>query len=305
MTHSNASPPRTASRIPLALVVTADDFGIGVETSRGIIRAHKQGPVTATSLMTITGEHVRSSVGLLAEAPDLDVGLHVVLTNCGHPPLVAGPSSGLVGRDRHFLSNGQLWRNAFTGRLNRAAVAEEIAAQAELFHQLLGRRPMFVDGHHHAHQLPIIRDALLEVIQQGLLPRVTRTTIESPKMIRRVPSAVVKRLAANFLGRRASPIFRSHGFFTNDYYFGMLSPHLLQQNFPWQPFLDHFPNSGVIEWVVHPGMLDDSLIGRDDYRAGRVKELESLTNPQGIKSWEHLRQNLTRKSLLRNEVIGC
>jgi chitin disaccharide deacetylase len=286
-------------------VVTADDFGIGVETSRGIIRAHKQGPVTATSLMTITGEHVRASVGLLADVPDLDVGLHVVLTNCGHPPLLAGPSSGLVGRDRHFLSNGQLWRNAFTGRLNRAAVADEIAAQAELFHQLLGRRPVFVDGHHHAHQLPIIRDALLEVIRQGLLPQVTRTTVEAPKMIRRVPSAVAKRVAADFLGHRAAPIFQSHGLLINDYYFGMLGQRLLQQDFPWQPFLNHLPNSGMIEWVVHPGMADDSLIGRDDYRAGRVKELESLTNPQGIKAWEHLRQNLTRKSLMRNEMIGC
>jgi chitin disaccharide deacetylase len=305
MTHSIASPPRTAHRIPLALVVTADDFGIGVDTSRGIIRAHRQGPVTATSLMTITGEHVRASVGLLADAPDLDVGLHVVVTDCGHSPLVAKPSSGLAGRDGRFFSNGQLWQKSFVGKLNQSAVAEEIAAQAELFHRLLGKPPAFVDGHHHAHQLPIIRDALLEVIQQGPLPPVTRITIEVPKMIWRVPSAVVKRLAADFLGRRASPIFRSHGLFSNDYYFGMLGQRLHQQDFPWQGFLDHLPNSGVIEWVVHPGMADDSLIGRDDYRAGRVKELESLTNPQGIKAWEHLRQNLTRKSLLRNKMIGC
>ncbi|MGD0540483.1 MAG: ChbG/HpnK family deacetylase [Tepidisphaeraceae bacterium] len=294
----------TAPRIPLALVVTADDFGLGVATSQGILRAHRQGPVTATSLMTITGEHVRASVGLLADAPDLDVGLHVVLTECGHRPLVAGQSSGLVGRDGRFVSNGRLWRRAFGRRLNQAAVAEEIAAQAELFHRLLDRRPAFVDGHHHAHQLPIIRDALLDVIRQGLLPPVTRITAEAPQMIRRVPSARVRRLAADFLGRRAAPIFRRNGLFANDYFFGMLAPRLLQQDFPWQGFLNHLPVSGVVEWVVHPGMADDTLIGRDDYRTGRVKELESLTHLQGVEAWKHLSQNLARKSILASLAIG-
>jgi len=304
MIQSNAPPSQTAPRIPFALVVTADDFGIGVDTSRGIIRAHRHGPVTATSLMAITGEHVRASVGLLADAPDLDVGLHVVLTDCGHPPLVAGRSSGLVGRDGRFLSNGRLWRKAFSGRLNQAAVAEEIAAQAELFRQLLGRPPAFVDGHHHAHQLPIIRDALLDVIRQSLLPPVTRITVEAPKMIRRVASARARRVAADFLGRRAAPTFRRNGLFANDYFFGMLAPRLLRLDFPWRAFLNHLPDSGVIEWVVHPGMADESLIGRDDYRTARVKELESLTNPQGVEAWKHLRPNLTSKSLLRNAAAG-
>jgi chitin disaccharide deacetylase len=298
MTQSNASPPQTAPRTSLALVVTADDFGIGVATSRGIIHAHRHGPVTATSLMTNTGRHVRESVALLADAPDLDVGLHVVLTDCGDPPLAAGKSSGLLGRDGRFLSNGQLWRKAFTGRLNQSAIAEEIVAQAELFHQLLGRRPAFVDGHHHAHQLPIIRDALLDVIWQGLLPPITRITREAPKMIRRVPSARAKRVAADFLGRRAAPTFRRHGLFANDYFFGMLDPRLLQQDFPWQRYLNNLPESGVIEWVVHPGMADDTLTGRDRYRVGRIRELQCLTSPTGVEAWKHLRGNLARKSLL-------
>ena len=39
----------------LALIVTADDFGLGPATSEGIIRAHLEGPVTATSMMVVTG----------------------------------------------------------------------------------------------------------------------------------------------------------------------------------------------------------------------------------------------------------
>ncbi len=101
------------------MVVTADDFGIGLKTSQGIIQAHLRGPVTATSLMSITGDHVRSSIPLLADAPNLDVGLHVVLTSCGEKAVVARESSGLVDKDGYFFSNGKLWIKALTGRLNR------------------------------------------------------------------------------------------------------------------------------------------------------------------------------------------
>jgi chitin disaccharide deacetylase len=295
---SIASPPDAKS--PLALIVTADDFGIGLDTSRGIIQAHRHGPVTATSLMSITADHARASVALLADAPDMDVGLHLVFTDCGHPPLAARRSSGLVRRDGRFHSNGRLWRNTFLGMLSRSAVADEIVAQAEMFRRLLGRPPVYVDAHHHAHQLPIIRDALVGVIAQGLLPPLTRLTVEAPGMIRRVSAVRAKRLAANFLGRRAAVLFGQQGLRANEFYFGMLPPRFGLREFPWQEYLNHLPNFGVIEWIVHPGLADETLFGRDDYVAQRISELESLTNPQGVKAWEHLRPFLSRKSLLLN-----
>src|SRR5687767_6454773 len=73
------------SRAPVNLIVTADDFGIGLETSRGIIRAHLDGPVTSASLMTVTADHAARSVPLLAEAPRLEVGLHLVLSGSCRP----------------------------------------------------------------------------------------------------------------------------------------------------------------------------------------------------------------------------
>jgi len=279
---------------PFSLIVTADDFGIGRRTSEGIIQAHLHGPVTATSLMSITGDHVRASVPLLADAPNLDVGLHIVLTRCGEKPVIARASSGLVDHDGYFITNGQLWIRALTGRLNRVAIADEIAAQAELFHKLVGRAPDYVDSHHHAHQLPIVRDALLDVIAHDLLPPVTRVTIEPPGSIRRVPSVRTKRLAADFMGKRASKAFSLRWSWTNDTYFGMLSPRDLRRVFPWENYLKQLPKTGVVEWIVHPGLRDDTLQGRDSYCAERVKELEALCGS----AWEHLRPCLARKSVL-------
>jgi chitin disaccharide deacetylase len=280
---------------PFALIVTADDFGIGYETSRGIIQAHLNGPVTATSLMAITGDHVRASLPLLADAPNLDVGLHLALTNCGEKPLVAGRSSGLTDRQGFFLSNGRLWIRSLQHKLQRAAVAEEITAQAEMFYKLVGRIPDYVDCHHHAHQLPIIRDALTEVIAAGKLPSISRITRDPPGM---AGQSRLKRRAANFMGKAATKTFSAANIWTNDFYFGMLTDADLNKPFPWDRYLKAMPRTGVIEWVVHPGFADPTLAGRDDYRAQRLKELQAITNPDEISHWEKLRPFLTRKSVL-------
>jgi predicted glycoside hydrolase/deacetylase ChbG (UPF0249 family) len=275
--------------------VTADDFGIGRETSRGIIRAHLDGPVTATSMMVVTGDHARASLDLLEQAPRLEVGLHLVLTRCGHAPLKAKKNSGFTDRDGNFLHNGGLWRAAFTGRVSKAAVANELGAQAEQFASLTGRRPAYFDCHHHAHQLPVIRQAIVELVEQGVLPPIGRTTVEPPAVRRNVRGVAWKRRAANFIGRRAAKLFAGHHVFANEYFVGMLSEADLAKEFPWQNFLENLPPSGVIEWIVHPGLADETLAGRDDYRAARQSELTALTNPA---HWQHLRPVLSTKTRL-------
>lgn len=283
---------------PFAVVVTADDFGIGRLTSEGIIQSHLRGPVTATSLMTITGDHVLQSIPLLADAPNLDVGLHLVFTQCGHKPLTATHSSGLVRRDGYFHSNARLWLNSFAGILNKAAIIDEISAQADLFRTLLGRNPTHVDSHHHAHQLPTICEALVEVIATGLLPPITRTTIEPPQVSQNVPGVRLKRRAARFIGTHAAKLFAAHNLRHNDFFIGMLAPGDQSKDFPWQKFFDHLPPTGIVEWVVHPGLPDETLLGRDNYTAHRAAELHSLTQPPGKTAWQPIRPLLTRKSLL-------
>jgi len=292
------SPESSASA---ALVVTADDFGIGLATSRGIIQSHLKGPVTATSVMVVTGDHVRASVPLLADAPKLELGLHLVLTRCGEKPLVARQSSGLVDIHGEFWPNGQLWQRAFLKKLDREAVADEIAAQTEMFHKLFGKAPAYVDSHHHAHQLPIVRDALLEVMEHDLLPRISRITREVPGMMLRVGSVRKKRLAAHWLGGRAMAEFSKHWLWTNDYFFGMLSSRDLRRSFPWAKYVKNLPTSAAgktIEWIVHPGEADESLTGRDGYRLERVRELSALTDPTLAQQWEKLRPMLATKSQL-------
>lgn len=275
---------------PLTLVVNADDFGIGLATSRGIIDAHLNGPVTSTSLMVVTGDRARESVALLADAPALEVGLHLVFTGAAWRPLAATAKSGLLNRSGSFGGIGALWLRCCAGRASSSAAFDEIAAEADLFRKLTGRPAAFVDGHHHTHLLPPIRRAMLRAMREGIIPPITRLTIEPPNMLARVYSAVARRCGIDALGRLARPALRRQMVWSNDWYFGVLSDDALREPFPWSRFLRHLPPTGVVEWMVHPGRPDESLVGLDPYVAGRPRELAALTHAKLRDFWPRVRR---------------
>lgn len=260
-------------------MITADDFGFGVATSAGIIHAHLHGPVGRTSMMVVTGDHAMASAQLLGEAPKLKVGLHLVFTDVGAAALAATRSSGFVHAQGRFLSIQQLYFRCVSGRIDSSAVFDEICAQAELFGKLVGTPPSHVDGHHHAHQFPVIRQAMLRAMSAGVLPRATRRTVEPPGMLASVPSCRPRRMILNVLGQSASADFRREGVWVNDHFFGVLGETDLKQENPWQGYLAALPRRGSVEWMVHPGFYDESLVGRDSYIKGRVLELAALTSP--------------------------
>jgi predicted glycoside hydrolase/deacetylase ChbG (UPF0249 family) len=248
-------------------------------TSAGIIHAHLHGPVNRTSMMVVTGDPAKASVQLLGEAPKLKLGLHLVFTDVGAGALAATRSSGLVNAQGRFLSIQQLYFRCMSGKVDSSGVFDEICAQAELFGKLVGSAPSHVDGHHHAHQFPVIRQAMLRAMKAGLLPRVTRRTVEPPRMVGAIPSCRARRVILNMLGRAASSDFRREGVCVNDHFFGLLGEMDLGRQNPWERYLAALPASGSVEWMVHPGFHDESLVGRDNYIKGRVLELAALTSP--------------------------
>lgn len=279
-----------------SLIVTADDFGFGPGVSRGIIQAHLHGPVTATSAMAICHESLNRCVPMLEEAPQLELGLHFVLTG-GLRPLTNLRGSGLVDRAGNLLGNDRLWVQAFSGKVNRRAVYQELCEQARMFTKIVGQPPAYVDAHHHAHQLPCVREALVQAMKQEVVPSITRLSIEPPWM-RKVGESRVRRTAANFIGQCCKPLFKHSNIQSNDYFFGMLSLRELSQPFPWYSQVGALRCASVVEWVVHPGEFDESIAGHDTYVKERAVELAALTDPALRVHWQRLRPFLTTKSHL-------
>jgi predicted glycoside hydrolase/deacetylase ChbG (UPF0249 family) len=265
-------------------VVTADDFGIGVETSYGIVDAAVRGPVTATSALVVA-DACEASLPILAEAPAMDLGLHIALTG-RFRPLAATRASGLVGRDGRFGRPGALLAACLAGRVSRAALADEIGAQAARLRQLSGRALVHFDGHHHAHEFPVVRDVVADLAVAGVLPAVTRVTVEPLAIRRRAHGERLRRQVIEWLGRGARACFAGRGLRANDTLFGTFVRAASGGVFPWAVHLAHLPNEGVVEWMVHPGRPDPALRDLDEYVEGRVAEWRALTATEHRPTWD-------------------
>lgn len=144
-----AKPPQ-AKRV----VVNADDFGFSGGITAGILRAHREGIVTSTTIAA-NMPAAAEAVGRLTEAPDLGVGVH--LNVCQGPPIspegaeLAG-ADGLMGRS----AVGLILACTARPRLLRAIEAEFDAQIRWVLAQ--GLRPTHLDSHRHVHAFsPIFR----------------------------------------------------------------------------------------------------------------------------------------------------
>jgi len=111
-----------------------------------------RGKLSATSVMVRRSAWLRGAPQLRRmPAACIEVGLHFDLTP---PPREGVSEPGLAG----------LLARAFTRTAPAAALQADIREQFMRFEDAMGRAPAFVDGHRHVHQLPVVRELLLDEI---------------------------------------------------------------------------------------------------------------------------------------------
>lgn len=223
------------------LIVNADDFGLSEGVSRGILRAHREGLVTSTTVLTSLPGHP----ALDAEAADaaaLGLGLHLNLT-WGAPlsPPAAVPS--LVGPDGRFVRDP----TAVAARARPDEVRREVEAQIEAFARRFGRAPTHLDSHHHVHRLGAVREVVVDVAAAAGLP-----------------------LRSQDPGLRDG--LRQRGIPTPDHFLGGDDP---APYWTLGRLLDALATLplGLTELMCHPGYFDEGLAYS---RYGRPREVELL-----------------------------
>jgi hopanoid biosynthesis associated protein HpnK len=144
----------------LRLILTADDLGLAPEVNEGIERAHRDGALTAASLMV--GERgFEEGVRVARANPGLAVGLHLTLTD-GVPVLPAARIPSLTGQDGRFRDDmAALGLLLALSREARAELAAEVAAQVERF-LATGLSCDHVNAHKHFHLHPHIAAAMIQ-----------------------------------------------------------------------------------------------------------------------------------------------
>jgi predicted glycoside hydrolase/deacetylase ChbG (UPF0249 family) len=124
------------------VIFNADDFGYGHAINRGVIEAHRDGVVTAATLV-VNGPAALEAARLAADNPRLSVGLHVNFTNEAEP---------------------------FIPFQDPAVCRSELRRQFDRFVELLGRLPAQIDSHQHVHRFRHARPIFQELAREHGLP---------------------------------------------------------------------------------------------------------------------------------------
>lgn len=115
----------------------------------GILHLAGLGRLSATSLL-VDGPSASQNLPALLTT-HLQVGLHLNLTESFGQPGLCLPLKSLI-------------QAAYLRRLPLGQVRDAICRQLDRFQDLTGRLPDYIDGHQHVHQLPGVRDQLLQAL---------------------------------------------------------------------------------------------------------------------------------------------
>lgn len=188
------------------LIVNADDFGLSLSISRGILEAHSSGIVTTTTVVP-NGPAFEESIRLLEDHPRLGIGVHLTLV--GEDPLLSDPEliPSLVDKNGYpYKGWKQFLAASAVGRIKQDEIRIELRAQMERMNAALngiGRRIDHLDSHQHLHLWPLVGDVMLDLAEEWNIKAVRLPRISLGLRRRHVLLAPGFNLLARRLASRA------------------------------------------------------------------------------------------------------
>ncbi len=143
------------------IILTADDFGCRSEINEAVEKTHREGALTAASLM-VNADATEDAVRRARSLPTLAVGLHLVLCH-GRASAPRDRIPDLV--DRHGNLTNRMLASSLAYRFSasqRHQLAHEIEAQFRRF-SATGLPLDHVNVHKHFHCHPTLLDLLLQI----------------------------------------------------------------------------------------------------------------------------------------------
>jgi chitin disaccharide deacetylase len=173
-------------------ILNADDYALNAGADAAILDLAGRGIVTSTSAMVLSPRW--KEAGRALAYCHIARGLHLDFTS----PFAS--SSFLE------LSITRAVLRAYCRLTGREAIRSRIEHQLNLYEEVLGEAPQFVDGHQHIHQLPGVRAELVAYLKQryGLQAQRIKIRFCKPARWRGLEAALVGATGANALKRLAS-----------------------------------------------------------------------------------------------------
>lgn len=282
----------------LEKIFNADDFGISKGVNAAIIKAHKEGILNSASLM-INQKYADEAVEAAKQMPDLQVGLHLNLTN-EYPAADKHKIPLLVGPDGK-LKNGfvnLLLLSVIKPRELQQQVEIEIRAQIEKYLHT-GLVLKHIDGHRHVHLIPVIFRVVRHLAAQYNIHRIrvmnenifytlkyNRQNIKQLGLPHLLDGSLVKYGLLRFLTW-------CNNYHTDVYFYTMLWTCKISRDLFQNVKIPH--GYRAVEVMIHPGMPEiDKQLPEDVWDENilspyRTTELETLLDknvPNGIDAEE-------------------
>jgi len=153
------------------IIFNADDFGATSGINTAIKKAYDEGILNAASLM-VNQKYTLDAVELSKQMPDLDLGLHLSLTN--GQAVLSHKELPLLTDENGVFKNGFL-KLCLLALFKPKALRKEIEAETEaqiLKAKELGVRICHIDSHRHVHMIPLIFKIVFKLQQKYEIARV-------------------------------------------------------------------------------------------------------------------------------------
>lgn len=247
----------------LQVIFTADDFGLCEEVNEAVERGHRDGVLSAASLM-VGAPAAADAIARAKRLPRLGVGLHLTLVQ-GEPILPPATVPTLVKPDGTFHDNlvsaGVRW---FFSPGARRQLKAELRAQFEAF-RATGLTLDHVNAHNHMHLHPTVLGLIIDAAREFDI-RAIRLPYEAPAPF-----------LAPWIGLMRARL-KAAGLAFNDRVVGLHATGHVTAEVVLRTL--KAPEPGVTEFYFHPATKTTPLLESAAPGYDRTGELATLTSPE-------------------------
>ena len=232
ITQQTSTQPSTSAR---AIIINVDDLGLSSAVNEAVIHLAERGRIGASSYMA--GGHITETEKQTLADLKVDIGLHLDLTGIFPSDLRRSLPSLIV--------------SSYLRRMKSSDVTDTVQRQLDNFEDSFGHAPIFIDGHQHIHQFPIIRQCLMAELttrykQEGSPAISARTTTP---LVNDLKSWIIYGLG----GHAWRKLCAENHIVTNDYFGGVYGFDAGFQELAalWESWLNKAPQTPYLAPALH------------------------------------------------------
>ncbi|MGD9109459.1 MAG: ChbG/HpnK family deacetylase [Phycisphaerales bacterium] len=266
------------------LIINADDFGLNSSVNEAVERAHTEGILTSTTMMTNMAD-AKKAIKIAKTLPELGVGVHLNLFK-GKPISSDTKIECLVNKNGDFRYSAPVLAMMASVLHNvRKAIRIEMAEQIQwLIKKKI--KPTHLDSHKHFHCVPAVYSIVCDLAREFKIGAV-RWCWE-PKGLDSSPwplSSAEARKSAKWIRRWAAINRRQDkSVIKTEAFVGMT--HLGRVDMTFLKAVSLYSHAETTELMTHPSTEDDSDEHFRPVKFARKAELEALCDERAKQYFE-------------------